>query len=724
MTHSVTGLLLLMGLCVPLVAAPVTPPAADLIAGGPAGPWRRLFLDAMVVEQQEGLQRVFHAARKYEGNPLVRRDQPWELAENCTGPYLYGTVLWDEGKLRMWYHGYTGSHYANAYAESVDGLQWTKPALGLIDYGGSKENNLFLTTSDPPEEPTLYQGGGKCHNPSVIKQPWEPSPARRYALFCYAQEYRHARAAFSADGLRWTFVPETAKAGLFGSSDVLNFGYDPYRSRYYATWKAGSRRGRAAGIVFSSDGLKWSKPVEEPVFVADDLDPDATQIYGMPVFPYQGLYVGPPWIYHARWFKTGGYTDERMYEAELGSPCTMDVQVAWSWDMVNWSRPPERQPFIPRGQDGFDRGMIFTARAPVQVGDELYFYYGGFDGLHSQYDAKTAIGVAMLRLDGFCSMRATAREGRLVSRRERLARPKVTINARVDPGGYVTAELLDRHNAVIPGFSRAECVPFAGDSVRHVLTWKTAELPAPFLATDKKIRFILKAADLYSYLPDQSPLPHAVRYVPAGNGGLLADASAIPEDQRFQGGGHESGYRIVKEGGLVYADLHSAANLKTHASYWRDDDWSDETDWCLETRLWVVDQGTEPVYGLACFMRPSSARNASLYLSDRAVGIMTTASPTDYRVLASKPADTTGGFHWYRLVHSGGETGSVALYLDGQELLRVPYADLCGRSEAGWNITFGPNASHGEGRLHVAAFGYRIGGTDPVFERPDKIEAQ
>jgi len=87
-------------------------------------------------------------------------------------------------------------------------------------------------------------------------------------------------------------------------------------------------------------------------------------------------------------------------------------------------------------------------------------------------------------------------------------------------------------------------------------------------------------------------------------------------------------------------------------------------------------------------------------------------------VLASKPVDTTGGFHWYRLVHSGGEAGFVTLYMDGQELLRVAYSDLSGRAEAGWNVTFGPNASHCEGRLHVAAFGYRIGGTDPLFSQP------
>jgi acyl-coenzyme A synthetase/AMP-(fatty) acid ligase len=97
---------------------------------------------------------------------------------------------------------------------------------------------------------------------------------------------------------------------------------------------------------------------------------------------------------------------------------------------------------------------------------------------------------------------------------------------------------------------------------------------------------------------------------------------------------------------------------------------------------------------------------------------MTTASPTDYRLLASEPVATTDGFHSYRLMHAGGETGSVTLYVDGQETLRVPYTDLSGRAEVGWNVVFGPNAAHGEGRVQVAAFGYRIGGTDPVLQLP------
>jgi hypothetical protein len=54
---------------------------------------------------------------------------------------------------------------------------------------------------------------------------------------------------------------------------------------------------------------------------------------------------------------------------------------------------------------------------------------------------------------------------------------------------------------VVPGFSRQECISFSGDSVRHELTWKTARFATDASAEDWKIRFWLKEADMFSYLP-------------------------------------------------------------------------------------------------------------------------------------------------------------------------------------------------------------------------------
>jgi len=471
------------------------PSPEDALAGPPTGPWRRLFLDSMAVEEQAGLSRVFHAAEKHPASPVLSRDRPWETGRAISGPYVYGTVLWDGGRLRLWYQLLNPGN-AVAYAESDDGLTWIKPSLDLMEYNSSKANNLVVSAAH--REVT----GGECHNPSVIGCPWAEDPAQRYALFGFDGSSGHARVAFSPDGRRWRYVAETKKRALFTSSDVVNFFWDPYAGRYAVTWKSRNRRGRAVGVAWSADGLAWTKPLDGPVFVADDLDPDATQISGMPVFPYQGLYLGLPWLYHARYFKHGTYSVERLHEAQEDSPRHLDVQLAWSWDLINWTRPPGRPVFLGCGGPGqFDSGMVVTARAPVVVGDRLFLYYGGCDGVHDQPRVNAAIGLATLRLDGFCSMRAGPNEGWLITRRELFHEAAVAINARTAANGSVAAEILDRRNRVLPGFSRAECAAFTGDAVRHVLRWTNSQWPAGRRDPDWKIRFWLKDADLYSYLP-------------------------------------------------------------------------------------------------------------------------------------------------------------------------------------------------------------------------------
>lgn len=470
----------------------------DLMAGREAGPWRRLFLDATVVEEQQGVERVFHAVEKHPANPVMTKDHEWEGA----GPYLYGTVIRDQGRLRMWYHHLNPEGTWNSYAESRDGIQWTKPALGLIEFNGSKQNNLFATRSTNLTEKPL-RDVGQCHNPSVIHQPWHPDPQRRFALYGFSYEFGVPRVAFSSDGLSWNFVPLTAGKGLFDSGDVVNFAHDPYRRRYVATWKTTTSRGRAVGIATSSDGLAWTKPTHAAVVFADDLDPDATQLYGMPVFPYQGYYLGLPWIYHARWPKDGMTADADLAAAEKTSPCTVDVQFAWSRDLLHWNRTAPRTAFIPLGRSSeFDASMVYSARAPVVVDDKLYFYYGGWTQPHNKPSKnQAAIGLGVLRLDGFCSMQAGNSEGSLVTRQEPdLETPAVIINARTHDAGQIVAEIVDATGRPLDGFSRKECLAFQGDDVRHVLRWSTREFTPQQQAMKKRLRFFLRDANLYSYL--------------------------------------------------------------------------------------------------------------------------------------------------------------------------------------------------------------------------------
>src|SRR5690606_21056757 len=103
------------------------------------------------------------------------RDDP--NAPDFLAAHFYGTVLFDEGRYRMWYYPVShGKDYRDilqgpvCYAESQDGITWTKPALGQVNYKGSLRNNAILLPEDNIE------------GVHVIRDDDDPDPKRRYKM--------------------------------------------------------------------------------------------------------------------------------------------------------------------------------------------------------------------------------------------------------------------------------------------------------------------------------------------------------------------------------------------------------------------------------------------------------------------------------------------------------------------------------------------------------------
>src|ERR1051325_7507444 len=154
-------------------------------------------------------------------------------APDDSSAHFYGTVLQDAGRFRMWYYA---AHWGKnpdwpprlmqqiakppvwhhgpcelqtgplCYAESDDGIHWTKPALGQVLFKGSRANNAVAI-------PHVMVGAI-----NVIREPDEPDPARRYKMvYQYMpdqsdpidEEYGWrptVALAVSPDGLRWTLT--------------------------------------------------------------------------------------------------------------------------------------------------------------------------------------------------------------------------------------------------------------------------------------------------------------------------------------------------------------------------------------------------------------------------------------------------------------------------------------------------------------------------------------
>ena len=203
----------------------------------------------------------------------------------------------------------------------------------------------------------------------------------------------------------------------------------------------------------------------------------------MSVFKYEGLYVGLINVYHAH-----------PEEPQIRFAGPVDTQLAVSRDGVVWERAGDRVPFIPNGPPGsMDMGEIYTALAPVVMGDELWFYYSAGDGDHGAVGTAGVLCLAKLRFDGFVSVDAGDETGTLVTRPFRCEGGQLTINAAAR-GGMVGVAVLDESGIQHHGYSRVDCALFDGDSVSHKVTWRGKGSLDELSGRDIRLTFYLRNA--------------------------------------------------------------------------------------------------------------------------------------------------------------------------------------------------------------------------------------
>ena len=106
---------------------------------------RELFVDDFLIDSMTHARLELHHPIPRE--VVLVHDQPWE-GSGCG----YHHIFQDEGRYRLYYRGWQiqvegkeliRPHIPLAcYAESLDGIHWVKPELGLIEFEGSKKNNI------------------------------------------------------------------------------------------------------------------------------------------------------------------------------------------------------------------------------------------------------------------------------------------------------------------------------------------------------------------------------------------------------------------------------------------------------------------------------------------------------------------------------------------------------------------------------------------------------
>ena len=214
----------------------------------------------------------------YLTTPTVRAEPVLMPADDANAPdssaaHFYGTVLFDEGRFRMWYYAcyrgpnpdWTPEAMAGlapceldagplCYAESDDGIHWHKPALQQLLFKGSRENNALALPD------------AKVSCATVIKDDEDPDPRRRYKMV-YERFWKPTpgrpstdiekwgntmRTATSADGLHWQVNPDRLV-----DDAVEHAGFYKFNGLYIVNAQAGTQCAGEGGKALGRQGFAW-----------------------------------------------------------------------------------------------------------------------------------------------------------------------------------------------------------------------------------------------------------------------------------------------------------------------------------------------------------------------------------------------------------------------------------------------------------------------------------
>lgn len=429
-------------------------------------------VDDRVVEDRWMLERFAPPLAKHGANPLITKTGEWE----GSGPHMGGSVVYDpgDGLFRIWYSVFNRHNYDNrlpfsynvCYAESDDGFVWRKPALGVFDHGADPENNCIRLGTD------------KTQNIDVMLNPLPNLyPGKFLAIH---NQKGGVFVSYSDDGKAFTFLHDQP-AIAYHSDTHNNFVFDEVRNNWLLFCRPRAYAGdhkRRVSVQQCADLKTWTH--ERVILVPGE--GEHPEYYGMTVFRLHDLFFGM----------------RQSYDRVSG---LLYPEVVWSGDGEHWDAVGTHPAALELGPEGtWDAGMVLVAESPVAVGDELRFYYGGFAQSHHEAENPCAIGLATAERDRLVGLRPVGEEPGYV-----LTRPFVvpeaavlTVNATVNTGGAVRAELRTDGNKVIEGYSLDDSDTVTVSGYSTLISWGGKGLGA-LAGQELRLRLEVRAAAVFAY---------------------------------------------------------------------------------------------------------------------------------------------------------------------------------------------------------------------------------
>ena len=508
-----------------LVLAAGLSAAAVLAAPIDAGRHLQVMWDDHVVDtERTTATRVVHQPE--HAGVAMTHDKPWE--GDGSGYHCIVPDRDAKGEfLRMYYNAaaignswrdvrkrFAADGVRICYAESRDGgLTWQKPNLGLVEFKGTKDNNIifdrnflgigwdnFMVFKDdnpacPPDE--RYKAVARTKG-FIGRERVNPKGPE---LGCF----------LSADGIRFRRGWPLTSDGAF---DTLNVAFwDRRRGEYHLYIRAfhrvkAERNGnllvRDVRHCTSKDFKTWTKPQQL------DFGPEAEDyaLYTNVIEPYfrdPGVFVGFPTRYVERSAWTANYDrlpepEKRRWRMEHGEPrfglAITDCIFIFSRDGQRFHRTDEA--FMrpgPENPGNWVYGDCYPARTLVKTpspagGDDelsLYavdYYWSGLAPRLHRY---------RLRQDGFVSRRATYAGQTVVTKPLVFAGGELLVNFSTSARGRMFVTIRDEAGKSI------RSVELFGDKVDRPVDFAEGGKVADFAGRPVTLTFDMSDADLYSF---------------------------------------------------------------------------------------------------------------------------------------------------------------------------------------------------------------------------------
>jgi len=432
------------------------------------------FVDDYLIDRVKGARLMLQEPTPMEVS--IVHNKPWE-GNTC----FYHTVFQDDDVCRMYYRG---SHYDEkkgsmphqvvCYAESKDGIRWKKPNLGIVEFKGSKKNNI------------IWAGVG-THNFAPFKDP-NPKckPSEKYKALAGGNG---GLVPFkSADGINWKLMrkkPVITK----GAFDSQNLAFWDTERKKYVDFHRGFQKGvRAIMTCTSKDFLTWTNPVYLKYVDAPNehlYTNQITQYYRAP-----HIFMGFP----KRFAPSRRVEGHRLPGVSDGVFMTSrDGKTFHRWTEALIRPGLQEERWVCRN-NMIAWGIIETQPAFPGLPSELSIYSieGYYEGKSCQMRRFT------LRIDGFVSLHAPYKGGEMLTKPLKFAGNELVINYATSAAGSVRVEIRDAKGKPIPGYSLRECPEIFGDEIEHVVAWKKGSDVSKLAGKPVRLRFVMKDADVYS----------------------------------------------------------------------------------------------------------------------------------------------------------------------------------------------------------------------------------